>query len=442
MSANSSTIDFSGMSCQIEGLPETQFLVVNINGKNEVVEIPRVECIDGIWREESECVSVLTSSRCSVSGGQSHWYGIRPDFYYVDIEEGLDSLLENEEIRFIDSIQRYADSDLLSYCERADVWEFTDLCTFFEGDYYRDCDDHLETDGNGNLFLSGDDDYVYCDGEGNYYHIDLCHECEGDWVYGEESDCESCQRCDEEHVQPYHSHRVPVIVHSGISGFAVGFEVEKTSTHNRASSEGDYVGTSPLFAYWETDSSCGVEGITHAYDPCDGIQTSRFERDLKESADWVNSPCDSKCGGHINISSINHSSRDLMIEFKKFAPLFYAMYRNRLNNHYCGADKKIEHGQEKYSPVRTRSFGIEIRLPSRVENESQLLRRFHLIGRTCNAITEGSSFNRYIQDNRGLLLNGFYRGDRKKYAKVIRLARSFRVWFLDGIANESIQRYV
>ena len=131
-----------------------------------------------------------------------------------------------------------------------------------------------------------------------------------------------------------------------------------------------------------------------------------------------------------------------MSSFRTYAPLWYAVYRNRLNNTYCNNDKKIDHGSERYSPVRTKSFGIEVRLPSSVKNAEVLLRRFEWTGLTCIAIRDRVSFNQYVKSCRETLLNGAYSGNRDKYAKIVRLARDFRVWMLDGIAKESIQQWI
>ena len=131
-----------------------------------------------------------------------------------------------------------------------------------------------------------------------------------------------------------------------------------------------------------------------------------------------------------------------MNAFREYAPLWYAVYRNRLTNSYCRNDKKIEYGNDKYSPVITKSFGIEIRLPSRVHSCEQLTRRFEWVGETCQAIRDGKTFNQYVKSCRQLLLNGAYGTNRMKYARVLRLARKFRVWMLDGIADQSIQQWI
>ena len=156
----------------------------------------------------------------------------------------------------------------------------------------------------------------------------------------------------------------------------------------------------------------------------------------------VDVPCNDSCGGHVNLSYEFLSPRALMQSFKKYAPLWYSVYRNRLTNSFCRNDKKIEHGTDKYSPVITKDFGIEIRLPSRVRNSEQLTRRFEWVGVTCTAIDQDMSFNAYVKACRTVLFEGAYNSNRIQYAKVLRLARKFRVWMLDGIADQSIHQWI
>lgn len=309
------------------------------------------------------------------------------------------------------------------------------------GYYYHRDSDCVRYDHRGDPFHAEDDDYCYVESEGEWYHNSECHWSDEDDTYhaGDQDCCDEC--CSgEDRINEYHqSPRASLF--RGTSPFLVGFEVEKNSVGG-ASSRGDYVDIKPLFAGWERDASCGVEGITHAYDPLDAEQVKRFRQDLLDSADYVNEPCDSSCGGHINISSSRHTPRELMSRFKQYAPLWFAVYRNRLNNSYCRNDKKIEHGGDKYSPVRTKDFGIEIRLPNRVHNATVLQRRFDWVGLTCEAMDVGFSYNAYVKGCRDVLLNGAYNGDRNKYAMILRLARKFRVWMLDGIAHPSIHQWI
>jgi hypothetical protein len=167
-----------------------------------------------------------------------------------------------------------------------------------------------------------------------------------------------------------------------------------------------------------------------------------FEEHVVQAKRWLDAPTDTRCGGHINISSREHTPRELLLELRRYAPLWYAIYRNRLNNSYCDKDKKAEDGGIKYSPLRTKDFGVELRLPPAVKTGDQLLRRFDLLAFACSAVDEGWSLNRYVRACKPLLFKEVYRGNRKQYAKILRLTRHFNRWFLDGHIHESIAQYV
>jgi hypothetical protein len=429
---------FDGMTCRFDGVP-FEFEVNYGGGQQAVVfAIELVRTIDGTRHREEDCHRVFNS----YSNPHCRWSVATCDWYTLD---QLELALENGDVVYCDEADICSESRYTVYCEHSETTEHISDVTHFDGRYYLDSADLLRLDGHGNTFLEGDEEYYYCSGEGEWYHESCCHYCpsSGDHECGEESECEDCQPQSPDRVFSYHRSGISPNIYRDFngSGFAVGFEVEKNSVMG-ADSEGDRIPETNLFAYWETDASCGIEGITHAYDPLDPDKVESFRVDVNDARDHVNADCDSTCGGHINISSTNHSPRELMKEFREYAPLWYAVYRHRLVNSYCRNDKKIEHGTDKYSPVITKSFGIELRLPSRVHSCEQLIRRFEWAGETCQAIREGKTFNQYVKSCRQLLLNGAYGTDRMKYARVLRLARKFRVWMLDGVADQSIQQWI
>ena len=421
------------MTCRFDGVPfefEVQQAVV--------FAIELVQTIDGTCHRMEDCHEVFKS----YSDPHCRWYMVTHDWY---TEEQLDLALENGDVKYCDEADLYSETQYTAYCDHSGTQEHLSDVTAHCGEFYLNSADLLRTDGDGDTFVEGDEDYYYCSGEGEWYHESRCHYCEssGNHVYGEESECEDCYPPSPDRVFPYHRSGISPNIYRDFngSGFAVGFEVEKNSVMG-ADSEGDHISETNLFAYWETDASCGIEGITHAYDPLDPDKVESFKVDVNDARDHLNADCDSTCGGHVNISSTNHSPRELMKAFREYAPLWYAVYRHRLVNSYCRNDKKIELGTDKYSPVITKSFGIELRLPSRVHSCEQLLRRFEWTGTTCQAIRDGLTFNQYVKSCRQLLLNGAYGTDRMKYARVLRLARKFRVWMLDGVADQSIQQWI
>ena len=429
---------FDGMTCRFEGVPFEFEVDYCGRGKAEVFAIEIVQTIDGTRHRKADCHEVFNSH----SDPHCRWSSATRDWYTQD---QLDFAVECDAVEYCDEANIYSEARYTCYCEHSDTTEHLSDAAFFQGEYYLNSSGILRSDGDGDTFLEGDEEYYYCPAEDEYYHESRCHYCasSGEHVLGGEDECNDCCPASPDRVFPYHRSGISPNIYRDFngSGFAVGFEVEKNSVMG-ADSEGDHIDETNLFAYWETDASCGIEGVTHAYDPLDPDKIEAFKVDVNDAKDHINADCDSTCGGHINISSTAHSPRELMNAFREYAPLWYAVYRNRLTNSYCRNDKKIEYGNDKYSPVITKSFGIEIRLPSRVHNCEQLTRRFEWVGETCQAIRDGKTFNQYVKSCRQLLLNGAYGTNRMKYARVLRLARKFRVWMLDGIADQSIQQWI
>jgi hypothetical protein len=428
---------FVGMTCRFEGVPY-EFGVVNTydppSHQTAVVAYALVETIDGTMQRKEDCSRVYTSSSSpSYSYAHFDWYN----------DQQLEQAENDEEVAYCDEADCYATAENARYCEHSGTIEHISDIEYFDGEWYLCSHNLIRQDGHGNDFLDGDDYYVYCENDGEFWPMDECHYCEeGGWICGDEDDCDHCGQEGLDRILSYHRHGKSADLFVGASGWLVGFEVEKNRVGD-ADSAGDRIDHTSLFAYWETDRSCGIEGVTHAYDPIDEQVKLQFKSDLAEASHLIDVPCDNRCGGHINISCQNMAPRDMLQSFRKYAPLWYAVYRNRLTNYFCSQyDKKIEHGTEKYSPVITKSFGIELRLPSRVTNATQLARRFEWVGVTCSAMRVDIGFNAYVKACRDTLLNGAYSGDRSKYAKVLRLARKFRVWMLDGIAHADIQEWV
>ena len=402
------------------------------NPRLTLTYVDPVITMDGSTAERAECARVGTNSEPAYSS-YATW-----EFY---TPAQLEEAEEDGDVHWIESRgEFYVDLECI-HCEDGE-WYVSHDTTYVHG--YGHChseDESLCTDGHGTYFIEGDDDYVYCDGD-DYWPRDECHHCEAtdQWVHEDEDNCDDCgSEPDRGVISRYHG-SPDEVKYRGLSPFLIGFEVEKTSIFGYRH-EGGEIGERELFAGWELDGSCGVEGVTHCYDLLDPIVMEMFEGHVDDASDVLAEPCDKTCGGHINISWLNRTPREALSAFKVYAPLWYALFRKRLNNTYCREDKKIEDRGIKYSPVRCKSFGIELRLPSRVINGKHLLRRARLVAITCRAMEENWSFNRLVRESRSILLKEAYNGDRKRYAKALRLARHFRIWMLDGIVHPDINEY-
>ena len=389
--------------------------------------------MDGSTAEREDCTRVGTNSE-PVHSRYSSW-----DYYTTDQLELAES---DGDIHWIESRDEYYEDRICTNCEDGEYHVDEDTIYVQGYGHYHCEDDNLCTDGHGTYFVEGDSDYVWCEDDDNWPR-DECHYCEtyDRWVHESEDECDDCGSSKSSGVICRYHSSPDEEMYRGSSPFLIGFEVEKNSVFS-CDGEGEEIGERDLFAGWELDGSCGVEGVTHCYDLLDPSIMGMFERHVNAASDVLAEPCDKTCGGHINISWQNHTPRNTLAAFKVYAPLWYALFRGRLNNTYCREDKKIEDRGVKYSPVRCKSFGIELRLPSRVLNAKHLLRRARLIAITCRAMEGDWSFNRFVRECRDILLKEAYNGDRKRYAKALRLARHFRIWMLDGVAHIDIYKYI
>lgn len=392
-----------------------------------------VTTVDGSTAERADCFHVVTSG-VGLDPRYARW-----DYYTHD---QLEEAEEDGNVRWIESRNGYYHDSLCVHCEDDEYHVVFDTVYVCGWGHYHHEDESLRTDGHGTTFVDGDDDYVYCEEDREYWPIDECHHCDeaGEWVHEDEHDCEYCNPEPNKGTICCYHNSPDEVKHRGRSPFLIGFEIEKNSIFGYRS-EGGVIGERDLFAGWELDGSCGVEGVTNCYDLLDPDVMEMFKQHVSDASDVLAEPCDSSCGGHINISWQGKTPRETLAAFRVYAPLWYALFRKRLNNTYCREDKKIEDRGIKYSPVRCKSFGIELRLPSRVLNAKHLLRRASLITVTCRAMEECWTFNRFVRESRSILLKEAYNGDRKRYAKALRLARHFRIWMLDGIVHPDINEY-
>jgi hypothetical protein len=255
---------------------------------------------------------------------------------------------------------------------------------------------------HGNLYPTEDGEYVtYCERCEEYFltedtrYVDdpgceLCHEC-ADQAEDDEDYNENDSRQTRDYINHYHNGPSPKNYYKdpsttldltipGLSKFSIGFEIEKERV-DRHRGPGSPVERQPLFSHWETDSSCGVEGVTNVYNLAD----YEFFKSHVNASDYVDEMSSNNCGGHTNIA-FNGTYEDgftFDIEScKNHTGILYALFKKRLMNDYSRYNKKLRKNAdrnryccivEKNNPSR-----LEFRIPSRIKNKKQLLRRFKL----------------------------------------------------------------
>ena len=140
-----------------------------------------------------------------------------------------------------------------------------------------------------------------------------------------------------------------------------------------------------MFKGYETDSSCGVEAITHILPLVSKRHKYRnkFIEMLDEAKHVIeDSPSNPSCGGHItlscNLPEFNEG-KELAAKLRFNMAIFYALFRGRLSNHYCRENKLMKYEYDtKFSHVKIMRNRIEIRLPNAVGSRKQLLNRCDL----------------------------------------------------------------
>ena len=328
-----------------------------------------------------------------------------------------------------DEYYYYTDHQSESYCGTIGHEE-----NFVESDDYRWVE-----------YGSAQDQYVHidyccycCDIDG-YAHDDDSHWSEHNEEYYYDED-EMPENASSDCIKSYHSNKNPINFNEDWkhSAFSIGFEVEKKHFVNEggesAHDQGDYVGSYKFFCGFETDSSCGVEGVSNI------LALSSPRSDAREDVfTWIDdakaiidSPYDKDCGGHITVSVKGYNDGyDIVDKMRQTLALMYALYRYRLKRSYCNQNKPAKkENNSKYSPVNVKGSRVEFRLPSAVKNTTQLKLRYDLLYKMMyHSFTRRVSFEVFLQKVRHIVLK-MYNGNEDKVDHVYNVARQFRHYLI------------
>ena len=265
---------------------------------------------------------------------------------------------------------------------------------------------------DGTVVTSDNENIVYSEWHGSYEWRNDCIYIENrdDWVREEETaycdDCDeyrldsddcTCESCNETSDSPntlndYHCSPNPdykgILEDTtvserehlqGLKRFSIGFEIEKSKIEG-STRMGTEVEIQPFFSGWETDSSCGVEGISHIYSLDD---YENISKDI-DNSEYINHLDTTRsCGGHINIH--DHHDQLRYWHLSAFMGVFYALWRYRLNRNYCSTNKKLNpySNQNHYNVIGEKNKGgcklFEIRIPSAVTSCDQLKSRYLMV---------------------------------------------------------------
>lgn len=243
------------------------------------------------------------------------------------------------------------------------------------------------------------------------------------------------------------------------SQFSIGFEVEKVLLHRNSVREYE------LFCGFERDASCGYEAVTHILPllPAGSWRTKVF--DMMHKAEKViddrYSPSDKTCGGHISVSVSGYSADDIRRIVRPYSGIILALFRHRLNNRYCGANRRMQGNHDDtydstnagimYSPYSNHSKYqlalmkgnvLEFRLPSRFESVKQMMRRYELFYELLDyAFNVKGSYGAFIKKITPLVIS-MYNGNVQTANEVLGLSKYFQDYINTGEMNPKIRQFL
>ena len=222
------------------------------------------------------------------------------------------------------------------------------------------------------------DDCVYCEDDGEWYHQDD----EGDYIFWNERTGEyQTSPVRNEVCHEYH-HGFRRNYTKSDTLFTIGFEVEKEDED--VLNEWDLDDADATDWCRETDGSLCDEAGFELVSPVFDLFDDKLDNQVKDSRvlrDHLNANTTSNCGGHINFGMLGVDGRDLFDKMQAFIPLFLTIYRHRLGNTYSRIQRKADDYKRagKYSAIHVKGSYIEIRVPSAVKSVNNLLWRRDLM---------------------------------------------------------------
>lgn len=246
------------------------------------------------------------------------------------------------------------------------------------------------------------------------------------------------------------------------SRYTVGFEIEKNQLHRGAVREYE------LFCGFERDGSCGYEAVTHILPllPNGKWKTKVFDMVLKAEKiiDDRYSPSDKRCGGHITIACDGLSGDELREAVRKNSGVILALFRKRLNNKYCGSNRRLESENisgtynsdsrlsnnydyngwhSKYQTALVKRKTLEFRVPSKYESVKQTMRRYELFYELVDfSVNNPNGLHENFLKKIAPIIVSMYNGQTEKADEILKLARHFQKFILKGTIDPKIQEFL
>lgn len=237
--------------------------------------------------------------------------------------------------------------------------------------------------------------------------------------------------------------------------FTIGYEIEKNTLHRAAVKE------YPLLCGYERDGSCGYEAVTHILPLLPAGKWRNKVFDLFVQAEKIiddrYSPSDKRCGGHITVAVQGLSGDELRAAVRKNCGIILALFRKRIQNSYCGHNRRMQSEAEytnsvspqrggwhhKYQLALVKGGCLEFRIPSRVESVKQCIRRYELFYEIVNfsVNSPSASHDSLLKRIRPIILS-MYNGDSAKADEVLSLSKHFRKYILTGEIHQDIASFL
>jgi len=239
--------------------------------------------------------------------------------------------------------------------------------------------------------------------------------------------------------------------------FTIGMEVEKNRLHRNAVKE------YPLFAGFESDSSCGETSGMRGYEAITNIlpllpkgkwrnKVFNMMFEASKIIEDEHSPSNHRCGGHITLAVDGLSGTELMQKMRKNVGIVYSLFHKRISNYYCCKNLTMQTegdsddwmgGDGRYSVCLNKGQTIEFRLISRFQSVKQMMRRYELMYEVVDFSVNNpnGNFNSLLKKVTPIV-KSMYNGDMDKVAEKLELAKAFQKMVNTNKVNRAVVKYV
>jgi hypothetical protein len=248
--------------------------------------------------------------------------------------------------------------------------------------------------------------------------------------------------------------------------FTIGMEVEKSRISREVLRGSELQNFCQLMKGIERDGSCGLEAITNILPlvPSSVWRNKMFNLmyqadtlidEAYSQSDEMNQTGSYRCGGHITVSSTEHTASELNALMRPYYAILYALNRKRLANQYCcnnitartnaeSYSTRINQERTKYQPIFEKSGNklLEFRLWSRFTSVKQMINRYKLMQLLVDfAVNDRGTYAKFIKKAKPILLS-MYNDNETKVNELIELSKAFRRMLKSNKINEKVMEFI